>query len=287
MPKSSILRQTEIGSIIDPADPPLSEIFHENTKLHEVSLPNAEWVATQFSFDDIAAMLGARKVFPYRRSIALDLRHDADGPVADPSFQSVVRARRTVRRFGPAPLSFAALSGVLDLSYGVTGESVYPGGLVGRHRAAPSAGALYPAEIYLYARNVDGLAAGLYHYAPEQRALAEIDAGDHLAAVWRACCEQDYAQQAAVTIFITGVFARTKSKYGERGYRYVLLDIGHLGENLCLAATAADLAITTTCAFYDDAVNRLLGVDGLDEAAAYVAFLGPKADDETEGARTD
>lgn len=286
MPKSTILQQTEIGSILDPADPSLSEIFHENTKLHEISLPNAEWVAAQYSFDDTAAMLAARKVYPYRRSIALDLRQRGDRP-PDPSFQSVVRARRTIRRFGPAPLGFAALSSVLDLSYGVTGESVHPGGLIARHRAAPSAGALYPAEIYLYARNVDGLAPGLYHYAPEHRSLSEISAGDHLAVVWHACCRQDYAQQASAIIFITGVFARTKRKYGERGYRYVLLDIGHLGENLCLAATATGLAITTTCAFYDDDVNRLLGVDGLDEAAAYVAFLGPQADDETEGARTD
>ncbi len=282
MPKSSILRQTEIGSAVNPADPSLSEIFHENTKLHEISLPNAEWVAGQYSFDDMAAMLGARKVYPYQRSIAL-----APKQQADPSFQSVVRHRRTVRRFAPAPLSFAALSSTLDLSYGVTSEHANLGGLTQRHRAAPSAGALYPAEIYLYARNIDGLPPGLYHYAPEQRSLAEIYAGERLAAVWQACCRQDYAKQAAVTIFITGVFARTKSKYGERGYRYVLLDIGHLGENLCLAATAANLAITTTCAFYDDEVNRLLGVDGLDEAAVYVAFLGPKADDETEGARTD
>ena len=287
MAKSSILQPIEIGSFVDPADPSLSEIFHENTKLHEISLPNAEWLAAQYSFDDTATMLGARKVYPYRRSSALDLPQQGDPRPADPSFASVVRQRRTVRRFGPTPLPFAALSGVLELSYGVTGESVFPGGLIARHRAAPSAGALYPAEIYLYARNIEGLAAGLYHYAPEQRSLAQIDAGDRLAAVWHACCRQDYAQEAAATIFITGVFARTKSKYGERGYRYVLLDIGHLGENLCLAATAADLAITTTCAFYDDAVNRLLGVDGLDEAAAYVAFLGPKADDEPEGARTD
>jgi len=282
MPKSSILRLTEIDSVINPADPSLSEIFHENTKLRAVSVPNAEWVGAQYSFDEVAAMLGARKVYPYRRTIALACEQQAD-----PSFQSVVRRRRTVRRFAPAPLDFAALSALLDLSYGVTSESAQAGGLIQRHRAAPSAGALYPAEIYLYARNIDGLAPGLYHYAAEQRSLAEISTGEHAAAVWEACCRQDYAKQAAATIFITGVFARTKSKYGERGYRYVLLDIGHLGENLCLAATAADLAITTTCAFYDDEVNRLLGVDGLDEAAVYVAFLGPKADDDTEGARTD
>ena len=94
-------------------------------------------------------------------------------------------------------------------------------------------------------------------------------------------------KQAAATVFITGVFERTKRKYGERGYRYVLLDIGHLGQNLCLAATAAGLAMMTTCGFFDDDVNRLLGVDGLDEAVVYVAFLGPKADDRAEGSRTD
>lgn len=283
MAKTTILPRHEISCVVNPPDPSLSEIFHENTKLHGFSLPNAEWPPAQYSFDETAAMVGARKSYPSLPSIRLSHMEPRE-----PSFQSVVRHRRTVRRFDPSPITFEALSWILDLSYGVTSEDdPNPHALVKRYRASPSAGALYPAEIYLYARNVAQLAEGLYHHCPENRALAKICAGEQTTAVWQACCRQDYAKQAAATIFITGVFERTKRKYGERGYRYVLLDIGHLGQNLCLAATAAGLAMTTTCGFLDDDVNRLLGVDGLDEGVVYVAFLGSKADDGAEGSRTD
>jgi SagB-type dehydrogenase family enzyme len=283
MAKTTIFHPTEIGSLVNPPDPSLSEIFHENTKLHAASLPNAKWASAQYSFDELAAMANARKSYHSLPSIGL-----AYGERPDPSFQSVVQHRRTVRRFDPSPMSFEALSWILDVSYGVTSEGdSHSSAFAQRYRAAPSAGALYPAEIYLYARKVAQLAEGLYHYSPEIRVLTEICAGEQVTAVWQACCEQDYAKQAAATIFITGVFERTKSKYGERGYRYVLLDIGHLGENLCLATTASGLAMMTTCGFFDDDVNRLLGVDGLNEAVVYVAFLGPKADDRAEGVRTD
>jgi SagB-type dehydrogenase family enzyme len=73
---------------------------------------------------------------------------------------------------------------------------------------------------------------------------------------------------------MSGVLARTKLKYGERGYRYALLDIGHLGQNIYLSCTALDLAIMTTCGFYDDEANQLLRIDGVDEAVMYVAFIG-------------
>ena len=283
MPKTTIFHPTEIGSVVNLPDPSLSEIFHENTKLHAVSLPNAKWPSAQYSFAEMTAMANARKTYPSLPSIGL-----AYSERPDPPFEWVVRHRRTIRRFDSSPMTFDALSWILDVSYGVTSEGdANSSTFVQRYRAVPSAGALYPAEIYLYARNVAQLSEGLYHYSPENRALEEMSTYEQATAVWQACYEQDYAKQAAATIFITGVFERTKSKYGERGYRYVLLDIGHLGENLCLAATAAGLAMMTTCGFLDDDVNRLLGVDGLDEAVVYVAFLGPKADDRAEGSRTD
>jgi SagB-type dehydrogenase family enzyme len=77
---------------------------------------------------------------------------------------------------------------------------------------------------------------------------------------------------------ITAVLERTKRKYGERGYRYVLLDIGHLAQNLYLACTALGLAVTTTGAFFDDEAADLLGIDGCDEAVLYVAFVGRSRD---------
>ena len=77
-----------------------------------------------------------------------------------------------------------------------------------------------------------------------------------------------------MTVLIAGAIRRTRTKYGERGYRYVLLDIGHLAQNLCLVGVALDLAVTTTGGFFDDMANDLLRLDGVDEAVLYVAFVG-------------
>ena len=82
------------------------------------------------------------------------------------------------------------------------------------------------------------------------------------------------SRQASITVLISGVVERTKLKYGERGYRYALLDIGHLGQNIYLSSTCLDLAIMTTCGFYDDEANKLLRLDGVNETAMYVAFIG-------------
>jgi SagB-type dehydrogenase family enzyme len=144
----------------------------------------------------------------------------------------------------------------------------------------PSAGALYPAEIYLGVRAVRGLEAGIYHYEVPENSLALLSRGNPADPLHKVCCGQEYARQAAVVVLISAVIERTKRKYGDRGYRYVLLDIGHLGQNLYLACTALGLAIVTTCGFFDDEAADLLGIDGCDEAVFYVAFIGSNADRE-------
>jgi SagB-type dehydrogenase family enzyme len=170
------------------------------------------------------------------------------------------------------------VSAILQWSYGITGESGIDGGGVQRFRAAPSAGALYPAEIYLGVRAVRGFEAGIYHYEVPEASLALLNGGNHADRLCEICCGQDYARQAAMVVLISAVVERTKRKYGDRGYRYVLLDVGHLGQNLYLACTALDLAIMTTCGFFDDEAADLLGIDGCDEAVVYVAFIGPNGD---------
>ena len=100
--------------------------------------------------------------------------------------------------------------------------------------------------------------------------------GDPTKSLYQACCYQQYVHQAAVVVLISGVFQRTKRKYGERGYRYVLLDVGHLGQNIYLACTALGLAVMTTCGFFDEPANELLRLDGIDESMLYVAFIGKK-----------
>ena len=143
-------------------------------------------------------------------------------------------------------------------------------------QAGHSGGALYPAEIYLGIRRVSGVEPGIYHYNVPDHALELLKPGDPTEKLHEACCQQEYAKQAAVVFLISGVFQRTKRKYGERGYRYVFLDVGHLGQNIYLSCTELDLAVMTTCGFFDDVANKLLRIDGIDEATLYVAFVGKK-----------
>jgi SagB-type dehydrogenase family enzyme len=139
---------------------------------------------------------------------------------------------------------------------------------------APSAGALYAAELYVAVRDVEGLDAGIYHYEVPVNQLALLRGGDVSVRLADVCCGQEYPLNAAVTVLISGVVGRSTRKYGERGYRYVLLDVGHLGQNLYLSCAALGLSITTTCGFFDDDAADMLGVDGSDEPVLYFGFIG-------------
>lgn len=251
-------------------DGSLAELFHENTKLHRAMAAPAD-PADGYGVRDMDAMARAYKRYRYHPRVALP---PVPADLGGPAFPALVAARRTRRDFAAEPVDLAELSAILRWSYGVTGELDIVGGGRQPVRAAPSAGALYPAEIYLAVRAVRGLEAGLYHYEVPDHALALLRRGNPADLVHDVCCGQEPARQAAVVVLLSGVIERTRRKYGERGYRYVLLDIGHLGENLYLACTALDLAIVPTCGFLDDEAADLIGIDGCEEAVFYVAFVG-------------
>jgi SagB-type dehydrogenase family enzyme len=191
-----------------------------------------------------------------------------------PSLRQTIAARRTSRAFAPDELTLAEVSAILQLSYGITGHVRMPGGGAQPLRAAPSAGALYPAELYVAVRDVRGLDPGIYHYEVPENQLALLSRGDPTEQLFEVCCGQEYARDGAATVLISAVIERTTRKYGDRGYRYVLLDIGHLGQNIYLSCTALDLSIVTTCGFFDDEAADMLGIDGCDESVFYVGFIG-------------
>jgi SagB-type dehydrogenase family enzyme len=255
------------------ADQPLGELYHENTKLRRALAAGAAG-DDSYGVRELEAMARGYKRYRLHPQVPLP---PAPGSAGGLSFNELTAARRSRRNFASSELPLIELSAILQWSYGATGEAGMPGGGVQRFRAAPSAGALYPAEIYLGVRAVEGLTAGIYHFEAPEPSLALLSCGDPTNRLFEVCCGQEYARQAAVVVLISAVVGRTKRKYGERGYRYVLLDIGHLGQNLYLACTALDLAIVTTCGFFDDEAADLLGIDGLDEAVFYVAFIGKNA----------
>jgi SagB-type dehydrogenase family enzyme len=184
----------------------------------------------------------------------------------------VIEARRSAREFRRTPLTREQLSQLLWAMQGVTAS---------QHghafRAAPSAGACYPIDTYVVANRVEGLEAGLYRYDVEGTQLVRVRRGDLSAAIAAACLDQEMAAEAAVVFAWVAVPARSKQRYHERAYRYVYLDAGHIGENLHLAATALGLGCCAIGAFFDDEVNALLGVDGLDATAVYLSVVGVPA----------
>jgi SagB-type dehydrogenase family enzyme len=252
------------------ADTSIGELFYENTKLrHYMAAPGA--TESQYHLAETDAMSRAYKRYRQRPVIALP-------PISvereQLSVREVISTRRTRRTFALDSVTLQEISSILQLSYGITGQVRTPGGGIQTLRAAPSAGALYPAEMYVAARDVAGLEAGIYHYDVHGTNLALLHTGDVSKRLTDICCGQPYAEAAAFTVLISGVVQRTTRKYGDRGYRYVLMDIGHLGQNLYLSCTALDLSIVTTCAFYDDDAAQLLRIDGCDESVFYVGFVG-------------
>ena len=181
----------------------------------------------------------------------------------------VLRRRRSVRRFLGEPLREAELSQLLWAAQGIT----RPGQGVDL-RTAPSAGALYPVETYLALHTVTGIESGIYHYAIEEHALEQLQAGDFQMEVARAALDQEIAAWADAVFIWTALFERSTWKYKQRAYRYVYLDGGHIAQNVALAAVALGLDSCPIAALYDDEVNALLGVDGEGESAIYMTVVG-------------
>jgi SagB-type dehydrogenase family enzyme len=176
-----------------------------------------------------------------------------------------------VRKYAQEPLSLEHLAFLLWASQGVTGQA-------GRYlfRSTPSAGALYPVETYLSAHSVAGLAPGLYHFDVEHFALDPLTEGDQAEAVARACLDQSFMAQAPVVFLWTGVFRRAMHKYGNRGVRYILLDAGHICQNMMIAAEAVGCGSCAVAAIYDSEINQLLRIDDEEESILYAASVGKK-----------
>jgi SagB-type dehydrogenase family enzyme len=272
----SKIRAHSIPALESQLDPPplsLSELYHENTKLHPLTAQQMI-AAGNFSTTDLQAMSRAYKQYPNAPRVKLP-------PIEGISqngrtFDEVISSRRSLRDFADLDLSLDDLSKILHQSYGITGELPGKDGFRQDLRSAPSAGALYPAEVYIAIRKVSGVEPGIYHYNVPNHEIELMVPGDPTEPIYEVCCGQEFVRKTSIVILMSGVLQRTKLKYGERGYRYALLDIGHLGQNIYLACASLELAIMTTCGFFDDEANKLLRLDGVDETLIYVAFIGKR-----------
>ncbi|HRZ12961.1 MAG TPA: SagB/ThcOx family dehydrogenase [Kiritimatiellia bacterium] len=160
--------------------------------------------------------------------------------------------RRSTREFKDEPISLAEAGRLLWAAQGVTS--------LGGFRTAPSAGALYPLELYLVAGRVDDLKAGIYKYDATKHSLVRTAEGDRRADLAAASLGQQWMAQAAAILAFSAVPERTTRRYGERGNRYIYMEVGHAGQNASLEAVALGLGAVVVAAFSDADMRKALGL---------------------------
>ncbi len=181
------------------------------------------------------------------------------------SLEQTLFQRRSVREYYTNPLSLAEVSQLLWSAQGITSSA---GG-----RTAPSAGGLYPLEVYIVAGNVNGLAPGAYHYQPANHQIAFLENGDLRKELSHAGLNQAAIQNGAVDIVITAIYDRVTPRYGDRSVRYSCLEAGHAAQNICLQVIALQLGAVTIGAFEDDQVTEVLHL-APNETPLYILPVG-------------
>ncbi len=249
-----------------------AETFHEASKLSALAVDHrvrgAQFLATDPAVR--ATVARAAKRHPELPDVALPAPAMPGRELGE-----VVRERRSERRFGEAALPLGTLSTALELGYGETGTSEHEGAIL---RAVPSAGALYPLELYPVALRVAGLGdPALFHFDPTRHVLERVRPIAPLDAVAELGPYPELLTRSAVVIFVTAMFWRTRFKYGLRGYRFALLEAGHVVQNIVLAATARDLAAVPLGGVFDRRVDDFLEVDGVNESFVYAVSVGRRA----------
>lgn len=198
------------------------------------------------------------------RIVALpEVRRDGDI-----SLEEVLGKRRSVREFSAAALRLAEVGQLLWAAQGLTGPQ-------GR-RTAPSAGALYPLELYVLVGVVEDLSPGLYHYNVERHELEELTTGDARPRLAAAAVGQGFLATAPATIVIAGDVQRTARKYGDRAVRYVHMEVGAVAQNVYLQATALELGTVFVGAFRDDRVKKVLGLPGNERPLGLMPVARPR-----------
>jgi SagB-type dehydrogenase family enzyme len=171
------------------------------------------------------------------------------------SLEQTIKHRRTIRSFGSHPLTLAQCSQILWAAQGITDDR-------GFKRAAPSAGALYPMDIYAVVGQdgVKSLDAGIYHYEPGDHTVSPVCGGDLRNELAAASLSQMWMASAPLDIVITAEYRRINLKYGQRGKRYAMMESGHIAQNIFLQGEALGLGVGIVGAFDDEAVNRLMKI---------------------------
>jgi SagB-type dehydrogenase family enzyme len=184
------------------------------------------------------------------------------------SLEEVLRLRRSVRAFRKAPVPLGAAAQLLWSAQGITdGEG---------HRTAPSAGSVYPLEALLVAGDVEGLEAGVYRYRPDRHRLQPLRTGDVRALLARACLDQAFIADAALSILLTADDRAMRAKYGDMAECYVAIEAGCALQNAALQAVALDLGSVIIGAFHEPVLSELLDLGAIDRPVSMLTIGHPE-----------
>lgn len=254
---------------LPPGDEGLWEIFHENSKLgaYDRFLPDELMASYMVKLSESLSFETYPEVALPSTLAPLDL-----------SLAEAITARETARQLSALTLTQQNLATILHYGYGVTRDN--EGTIFQRaFRAAPSADAFYPLEIFFHSTRVGGLTPGLYHYNPTRNSVRLLSVGDHSGVIAAGLVQKPVAINSSLIIFVTAMFERTTLKYGNRGYRFVLLEAGHVAQNINLVAAGLGLGCLNIGGYFDHNMDEMLGLDGVTHSTVYMLSIGGKVDD--------
>jgi SagB-type dehydrogenase family enzyme len=213
---------------------------------------------------------------PYRDDIeTISLPEWKDIEILEEDVTSAINLRSSLRNYKKIPINLHELSYLLWCTQGV--KEIISN--VATKRTVPSAGARHALETTLLVNRVEGLTPGLYRYLSLEHQLLVLNENGLIAdQVVKASFGQDFIKECAVTFIWSSVIYRMKWRYGERAYRYIFLDAGHVAQNLYLCARAINCGVCAIAAFSDDDMNRILDMDGKEQFVIYMATVGKKVE---------
>jgi len=201
----------------------------------------------------------------------IDLPSGKDLQIGKIDFANLIEKRKSLRKYADAPVTLEELAYLLWGTQGVKTVTDRPVSF----RTVPSAGSRHPFETYLLVNQVSGLEPGLYRYLALSHQLVRMDGFDGIREdLTSACLKQKHVFNSAVTFTWVAIPERTTWRYGNRGFRYIHLDAGHVCQNLYLLAESIDCGVCAIAAFDDDLANNALHLDGENEFVIYLASLG-------------
>lgn len=256
-------------------EPQLWELFHENSKLGRFSP-----VLSQKELREWLCQLHDSLPFDGYPAVPLP-KHLPDLKVP---LGKTILSRVSVRELVPHPLKLECLAALLHFAYGVNRDTAVSD-FVRPLRVVPSAGGLYPLEIFFHSSKVQGLSPGLYHYNPSRYNLRRIREGDQLQQIAQSFVQTAIPLGASLLIFITAMFERSVFKYVDRGYRYALLEAGHVAQNMNLLSSALGLGCLNIGGFFDREIDTFLQLDGIAHSTIYVIAIGGKNHDRSRKRR--